>query len=119
MRTNSGYRFSLQFASDTEEQVRVGEFLEKMGNRKSVMVVNAISHYLDAYPDLANSGTEVKVQYNAPMRKDEIEKLIRSIIEEKLSNVSFQSSRCDSTLPDKQSLEEDVASMLGNLSMFV
>lgn len=42
MRTNGGYRFSLQFAADTEEQIRAGEFLEKMGNRKSVMIVNAI-----------------------------------------------------------------------------
>ena len=39
MRTQGGYRFSLQFAADTEEQKRAGEFLERMGNRKSAIIV--------------------------------------------------------------------------------
>ena len=58
MRTQGGYRFSLQFAAETEEQIRAGEFLERMGNRKSAIVVNAISHYLDANPD-ADFGRQV------------------------------------------------------------
>lgn len=118
MRTQGGYRFSLQFSADSEDQVRVGEFLERMGNRKSVMIVNAVSLYLDANPELASSGTEVKVQINAPMKKSEIENLIRSIIAEKLSEMPAPSD-AGQTLPKiEETLEHDIASMLGNLSMF-
>lgn len=118
MRTQGGYRFSLQFGSDSEDQIRVGEFLERMGNRKSVMIVNAVSHYLDAYPELAFSGTEVKVQVNAPMKKAEIETLIRSIIEERLAGMQQVCTTDVSAQTVHKALEEDITSMLSNLSMF-
>lgn len=80
MKTEKGYRFSLQFAADTVDQVRVGDFLEKMGNRKSVIIVDAISHYLDLHPELTTAETEVRIQLHAPMKKVELEKMIRTII---------------------------------------
>lgn len=118
MRTQGGYRFSLQFAAETEEQIRAGEFLERMGNRKSAIVVNAISHYLDANPELSASNTEVKIQVNAPVRKKEIESLIRSIIEERLGTMPSASVTVNSSLAVQESLEKDITSMLGNLAMF-
>lgn len=118
MRTQGGYRFSLQFGAETEEQVRAGEFLERMGNRKSVMIVNAITHYLDAYPDLASSETKVKVQVNAPIKKAEIEALIRSIIEERLAGMPKVAGVEENAPTVQEALEADITSMLGNLSIF-
>lgn len=118
MRTQGGYRFSLQFAAETEEQIRVGEFLERMGNRKSVIVVNALSLYLDANPELSTPGAEVKVQTNAPYRKEDIEKMIRAIIEERLSGMPQVGVAKETAVTVQQVLEDDITSMLGNLSMF-
>ena len=42
MRTGSGYRFSLQFGADTESKIRIGELLEKLGNKKSALIVPAL-----------------------------------------------------------------------------
>ena len=119
MKTETGYRFSLQFSSATEEQVRVGEFLEKLGNRKSAVVVEALIQYLSAKPNLEASEVQIKVQSHHSHGKKEIETLIRTIIEEKLST-SVPTIPCnENTMKNtKLALEEDVSSMLGNLSLF-
>ena len=52
MRRQGVYRFSLQFPGDTEERVRAGELLERLGNRKSAVVVAALNQYLDQHPQL-------------------------------------------------------------------
>ena len=41
MKKDGKYRFSLQFNSDTEEQLQAGELLERMGNKKSHLVIAA------------------------------------------------------------------------------
>ncbi len=45
MKKDGKYRFSLQFSADSEEQVRAGELLERLGNRKSAVVVAALNDY--------------------------------------------------------------------------
>lgn len=52
MRKNGKYRFSLQFPAETEEQIQAGELLERLGNRKSAVVVAALGEYLAAHPAL-------------------------------------------------------------------
>ena len=119
MKTETGYRFSLQFSSETEEQVRVGEFLEKMGNRKSTIVVEALIQYLSENPNLEDSDIHIKVQSHHLLEKKEIEALIRTIIDEKLST-SVLKEPCNENMMSntKLALEEDISSMLGNLSLF-
>ncbi len=64
MRTQGGYRFSLQFAADTEEQKRAGEFLERMGNRKSAIIVEALMTYLDANPKYESADAAPSITLN-------------------------------------------------------
>ena len=52
MKKDGKYRFSLQFGSDSEKQVRAGEFLERLGKKKSIVVVEALNDYLLAHPEL-------------------------------------------------------------------
>lgn len=118
MRTQGGYRFSLQFAADTEEQVRAGEFLERMGNRKSAIIVDALCRFLEENPKLESFDTKVKIQVNSPVKRQEIEAMIRSIIDEKLSESSFSAATGTSSANVRDALEEDISSMLSNLSMF-
>ena len=42
MKRDGVYRFNLQFPSDSEERIRVGEVLERLGKRKSHLVVAAL-----------------------------------------------------------------------------
>lgn len=118
MRTQSGYRFSLQFAAETEEQIRVGEFLERLGNRKSSVVVDALTTYLNANPKYETTDIQIKVQSHSSLRRDEIEALIRSIIEEKMEGKVLPLSSCSSQSEIESALDEDISSMLSNLSMF-
>ena len=39
MKKDGRYRFTLQFAMDSEENVRAGELLERLGNKKSRVVM--------------------------------------------------------------------------------
>ena len=52
VRNNGKYRFSLQFPAETEEQIQADELLERLGNRKSAVVVAALGEYLAAHPAL-------------------------------------------------------------------
>ena len=52
MRKDGKYRFTLQFGADSEDQIRVGELLENLGNRKSTIIVSALTDYINAHPEL-------------------------------------------------------------------
>ena len=52
MKKDGRYRFTLQFGSDSEEQIRVGEFLESLGNKKSAVMVDVLNEYLLSHPEL-------------------------------------------------------------------
>ena len=47
MKRDGKYRFSLQFGSETREQMQAGELLERLGNRKSAVVIAALNAYMD------------------------------------------------------------------------
>lgn len=63
MRKDGKYRFTLQFGADSEDQIRVGELLEKLGNRKSMIIVSALSDYINAHPEL-QSGYNRRKKHN-------------------------------------------------------
>ena len=42
MKRDGVYRFNLQFPADTQEHIRVGEVLERLGKRKSSLVVGGL-----------------------------------------------------------------------------
>lgn len=65
MKRDGKYRFSLQFGSETNEQVQAGELLERLGNRKSAVVVAALNAFLAVHPELAkptNAPVSVKIE---------------------------------------------------------
>ena len=99
MKKDGKYRFSLQFSADSEEQVRAGELLERLGNRKSAVVVAAL----------------LTPGYN----RDGIEEIIRRIVEERLAAVRRDEPQMAFSEESKtDTLEADIAQMLDNLDMF-
>lgn len=59
MKKNGKYRFSLQFPAESEEQIQVGELLERLGNRKSAVIVEALYSFTVAHPELLHSGGKI------------------------------------------------------------
>lgn len=119
MKKDGKYRFSLQFAADTEEQVKAGELLERLGNKKSSVIVMALNEYLSAHPELQNADCKIEVKIASGYNQDRIEQMIRTMVEEKLA--AFQASRgaegaSAEAIPDV--LDDDVAQMLDNLDLF-
>lgn len=131
MKKDGKYRFSLQFGAGSEQQIQVGELLERLGNRKSAVVVAAVSEYMAEHPELAKEGCRrIYVSLEPGIRREAIEKLVRSIVEERLGGVNAapsaepvptgteQSAPETQSPPAPQSAEDDIARMLSNLEVF-
>ena len=107
MKRNGLYRYSLQFPALSEQQLAVGEALEKMGNRKSSIIVNVFK-YLEDHPDLnAAKATRAKREKNKPRDP-------RSLPPHKASD--SPESRPDPVSCD--SPDDGIVAMLDNLSLF-
>ena len=121
MKKDGKYRFSLQFGTETNEQVQAGELLERLGNRKSQIIVAALAEYLVSHPELQNPNCkiEVKVTSTSEYNRANIEQLVRALVEEKLA--SAQTSKImqkDGDNVHSSNLDEDIAAMLENIDIF-
>ena len=85
MRKNGKYRFSLQFPAETEEQIQAGELLERLGNRKSAVVVAALGEYLAAHPALLSPECRVEIKAVQSISSDSLRKMVRNLLEEQLA----------------------------------
>lgn len=118
MKKDGKYRFSLQFGSETEEEVMVGEFLERLGNKKSELIVPVLAEYLIMHPELCAPHDKIEIKITSCYNQDRIEQIVRSIVEEKFS--TMQNSGIDTGIVQVESevIEADVAKMLDNLNLF-
>ena len=119
MKKDGKYRFSLQLSADSEEQERAGELLERLGNRKSAVVVAALNDYLDSNPNLQDTHCKIEVKLTPGYNRDGIEEIIRRIVEERLATVRKDAPQIAFSEENKtDTLEADIAQMLDNLDMF-
>ncbi len=87
MKQGNKYRYTIQFGMETREQLMVGEFLERMGNRKGQIIVEVMAAYLDAHPELTVPNTTVVLE----MDRSSIQKeLIKKAVLEYLSSMEIQ-----------------------------
>ncbi|MCQ2442318.1 MAG: hypothetical protein MJ077_04210 [Oscillospiraceae bacterium] len=120
MKKGGVYRYSLQFDDKTLVNRQVGEFLERMGNRKSKVIVAAVLDFMRAHPEFLSIKTKVDIHLTALAPDTDLRTLVEDLISEKLANVSFQVSAPAQAqvqtgeMPD----DEDVSSMLDNLGIF-
>ena len=129
MRKDGKYRFSLQFPETTEENQMVGELLERMGNRKSTLIVAAVGEYLQHHPELQEENCKIEISMTPTGMSAGLENLIRQMVEEKLAMYRKRDSSVyqsgESVEEGKQqqaeppdNLEEDISQMLDNLDFF-
>jgi len=112
MRTKNGFRFSLQFPAGTAEQQQAGEFLERIGSKKSSVVVQALTDYLQKYPDLLDAGGTIQVTAAGLSTED-----VRALIRAELARGTYSSL---SEEPDAAGGEPEnmVVAVLNNIGLF-
>jgi hypothetical protein len=82
MRTEKGYRFSLQFPGNTKEQRQIGEYLERLRSKKSRFVVEALREYLSAHPEKWKTGTGTCCDAGGFSRED-LREIVREVLAER------------------------------------
>lgn len=120
MKKGGVYRYSLQFDDKTLVNRQVGEFLERMGNRKSKVIVAAVLDFMRAHPEFLSIKTKVDIHLTALAPDTDLRTLVEDLISEKLANVSFQISAPAQELEQTEEMpdDEDVSSMLDKLGIF-
>ncbi len=117
MKRDHIYRFSLQFRADTASRIRAGECLEKLGNKKSAVVVAALNEYLERHPELQTESVRVQIEAADTMRREQLEKMIRSIVQDQIARAvpaGIEIPEAEAT----RDLDSDIEMMLGNLDVF-
>ena len=117
MKKGNVYRFSLQFSADTEPGICAGELLERLGNKKSALVVKALNEFIQRNPRILDESLRIKVEEQSSLSRKRLEQTIREIVPEQLSRNS--SSVTGSHTVDTDNLQEDdISQMLNNLDLF-
>lgn len=117
------YRFSLQWSADTEEKVRVGSLLERMGNKKSDFIVMAIMDYLQRHPDTDIPGTKIKITCHPVHTKEQLRAMVRDMVKSSMSElmegktVASVEDNQYSEMPPGPS-EQDIDAMVASLKLF-
>ncbi len=112
MRKNGKYRFTLQFPAETEEQIQAGELLERLGNRKSAVIIAALDEYLLAHPALQDPKCKIRVNATYSVQTETIEKMVREMVEEQMGKMGS----AEKINPPQDNT--DVTEMLDNLDVF-
>lgn len=119
MKKDGRYRFTLQFGADSEEQKRVGEFLESLGNKKSAVMVDVLNEYLVSHPELQKTHYKIEVKVASGYSQDKMEQIIRKIVEERIAMMQLVESQRDASQDGiPETIEDDIAQMLENLDLF-
>lgn len=118
MKKDGKYRFSLQFGSDSDEEYRAGEFLEHLGNKKSIVIVAALNEYLASHPELQSPYCKIEVKVGSNISREKLEQIIRNMVEEKMAMLQLSGTATPRVEHVPEALEQDVATMLDNLDLF-
>ena len=122
MKKDGKYRYSLQFGSESEEEIRAGELLEGLGNKKSAVIVAALNEYLVSHPELQipHCKIEVKVAASTNYKQEELEQLFLKYMEKHFANFQLPGMTENAAPVDlPEASEADIALMLENLDQFL
>ena len=57
------YRYSLQWDAFSEEQIRAGQLMERLGNHKSKVVVPALIEYMERHPEVMLPDGKINISF--------------------------------------------------------
>ena len=114
------YRFCLSWPMETEEQIIAGEFLSKLGHKKSRVVIQLICDYITAHPETMNPKETLKIIVNSTSLGDKLTDIIKSIIQSELAGKIFTQSPYDNSDAEDTApvVDDSIEDMLGNLDLW-
>lgn len=120
MKQNGKYRFSLQFKADSNANIAAGDLLERLGNRKSAVVVAALNDYISVHPEIAAGTAKISVKIESEVKRELLEEMIRALIDEKIAALQMQPNAAPPYIDEQVqgNLSNDIAAMISNLDLF-
>lgn len=85
---------------------------------KSAVVIAALNAYIAAHPELAEPAP-VSVKIDGGIRREALEQMIRSIIDERIANGQLLAGGVETpSIQMQEDLNVDIAAMISNLELF-
>ena len=121
MGTPDKYRFTIQWGADSDEKIYIGETLKGLGNRKSKLIVDAVSMYLKACPESLSPGYKFHSGGEPVLTQKRVEAIVSDMIDARLANIMpvYQSDNkpVNPVAPD-DAAGDDLDDMIQNLDLF-
>jgi len=124
LRRDDKYRFSLGWGRDTAEKIAVGDFLEKLKNRKSDFIVQAVWEYIRNHPEVMAENAKIVITIQSTPTDEQTIARIQSMID---ASVERLKERIKLQIEQEQQNgqevfdgpnEQDLDNMLDNLLIF-
>ena len=124
MRRDDKYRFSLSWGRDTAEKIAVGDLLEKLKNRKSDLIVQAVWEYIGNHPEVMAENAKIVITVQSTPTDEQtlakIQQMIDASVERLKDSMKFQiqqEKQVEQVAPTVLNLK-DLDDMLDNLTIF-
>ena len=125
MRRDDKYRFSLSWGRDTAEKIAVGDLLEKLKNRKSDLIVQAVWEYIGNHPEVMAENAKIVITVQSTPTDEQtlakIQQMIDASVERLKDSMKFQiqqEKQVEQVAPTVLN-QKDLDDMLDNLTIFV
>ena len=124
MRRDDKYRFSLGWGRDTAEKIAVGDFLEKLKNRKSDFIVQAVWEYIRNHPEVMAENAKIVITIQSTPTDEQTIARIQSMIDASVERLKERIKlQIDQEQQNGQEVfdgpnEQDLDNMLDNLLIF-
>ena len=124
MRRDDKYRFSLSWGRDTAEKITVGDLLEKLKNRKSDLIVQAVWEYIGNHPEVMAENAKIVITVQSTPTDEQtlakIQQMIDASVERLKDSMKFQiqqEKQVEQAAPTVLN-QKDLDDMLDNLTIF-
>ena len=124
MRRDDKYRFSLSWGRDTAEKIAVGDLLEKLKNRKSDLIVQAVWEYIGNHPEVMAENAKIVITVQSTPTDEQtlakIQQMIDASVERLKDSMKFQiqqEKQVEQVAPTVLN-PKDLDDMLDNLTIF-
>ena len=124
MRRDDKYRFSLSWCRDTAEKIAVGDLLEKLKNRKSDLIVQAVWEYIGNHPEVMAENAKIVITVQSTPTDEQtlakIQQMIDASVERLKDSMKFQiqqEKQVEQVAPTVLN-QKDLDDMLDNLTIF-
>ena len=124
MRRDDKYRFSLSWGRDTAEKIAVGDLLEKLKNRKSDLIVQAVWEYIGNHPEVMAENAKIVITVQSTPTDEQtlakIQQMIDASVERLKDSMKFQIQQEKQVEQEAPTVlnQKDLDDMLDNLPIF-